>query len=32
MPPRGRPLRIVRRIDNQERALIHDHYMRNGPV
>ena len=32
MPPRGRPLRIVRRIGNQERALIHDHYMRNGPV
>ena len=32
MPPRGRLLRIVRRIGNQERALIHDHYMRNGPV
>ena len=32
MPPRARPRHVVRRIGNEERFLIHEHYMRTGPV
>ena len=32
MPPGARPRQVVCRIGNQERVLIHEHYMRNGPV